>query len=155
MALSQLPEELFLQILDLLPISSMYQIAATCRTLHQRVHANDYFWQRKVRQKFNTLVIDADYGLESSWPNVSNLSAIIQDPTLQGAKELCLISSEEFHSFRQAHKSKHAEFPKILQRLGPNAAEASEVGASTTVVQCTIVVPPIINHSRFADLGRH
>lgn len=88
MALLQLPEELFLQILDLLPISGMYQVAATCRSLHQRVHANDYFWQRKVRQKLNTLVIDADYGFDSS-PNTSNLAAIIQ---VLYSKEACYFS---------------------------------------------------------------
>ena len=77
MDLVNFPEEIFLQILDLLPISVIYQLGATCRILHQKVHANEYFWQRKVRQKLKVLVIDADYGFDTQL-DATNLAAFIQ-----------------------------------------------------------------------------
>ena len=52
MSLVKLPEEIFVNILDFLPVTSIQYLSATCHNLYQRIHQNDAYWSRKLRHEY-------------------------------------------------------------------------------------------------------
>lgn len=78
--LLDLPEELFVQILDLLPLRSIYQLGATCHAFHQRVNQNDHFWSRRVKTRLKLAMIDPDLGLGQE--DYFNYSGVIKVATV-------------------------------------------------------------------------
>ena len=52
MSILRLPEEIFVTILDYLPVPSIQHLSATCQKLYERIHQNDPYWSRKLRQEY-------------------------------------------------------------------------------------------------------
>ena len=52
MSIANLPEEIFVAILDFLPVASIQHLSATCHTLYKRIHQNDAYWSRKLRHQY-------------------------------------------------------------------------------------------------------
>ena len=86
------PEELFVHILDYLPLSSIFNLGTTNRSFYQRIHQNEIFWRRRVKIE---LRLAMDFGDNDQEQRSDNL-AVISDPSLLGAKELYLLFSKEF-----------------------------------------------------------
>ena len=60
-ALLTLPQELFLEIIQYLNLSSVHQLGAVCKDLHQKIHQNEELWFRRVRFELKLFIIDPDY----------------------------------------------------------------------------------------------
>ena len=90
--LESLPEELFIHILDYLPLSSICQLGATNLHLYQRIHQNENFWTRRLRFE---LKIIHDYH-EDFGALDEDINAVISDPTASTSKEVYLMYSKEF-----------------------------------------------------------
>ena len=52
MSILRLPEEIFVAILDFLPVASIQHLSATCQKLYERIHQNDPYWSRKLRHEY-------------------------------------------------------------------------------------------------------
>ena len=96
-----LPEELFVHILDYLPLSSIFKLGATNRSFYQRIHQNEIFWRRRVKIELRLSLDQEDNDNGQRRDNI----AIINDPSLWGAKELYLLFSREFQKFCQKKRS--------------------------------------------------
>ena len=59
--LLSLPQEIFLEVIQYLPLKSIHTLGAVCRDLHLKIHQNEHFWLRKVRQELKLITIDPDY----------------------------------------------------------------------------------------------
>jgi hypothetical protein len=141
-----LPEEVFVFILEKLPLSSIHQLGAVCHGLHLRIHQNGYFWHRKVRQQLDLFVLDPDYGLKDQewWPQARTARGLIQDPTIQGAKELFLLYSKEFQSFATASKNKEkSDLEKLVQYFWSHFSKKAEDDRSNTPARLALFGPGI------------
>jgi len=103
--LLQLPLEILYIVLDLLDLASIYQLGAACRGLHRIIHQDDNLWRRRVRRQlqirflFENTCAETEKSINDinqSDDKLAPVSAIIQDPTLHGNKELFLLHSKEF-----------------------------------------------------------
>jgi len=92
--LASLPEELFIHILDYLPLSSICQLGATSPHLYQRIQQNENFWRRRIRFELKICFIQ-DHGQEDLLP-AEDINAVINDPTVCTSKEVYSIYSKEF-----------------------------------------------------------
>ena len=91
--LASLPEELFIHILDYLPLSSICQLGATSPHLYQRIQQNENFWRRRIRFELKICFIQ-DHGQEDL--PAEDINAVINDPTVCTSKEVYSIYSKEF-----------------------------------------------------------
>ena len=60
-SLVHLPEEIFLEILQYLPLKSICQLGAVSKFLHEKIHQNESLWLRRVKQELKLVIIDPDY----------------------------------------------------------------------------------------------
>ena len=60
-SLINLPEEIFLEILQFLPLSSIFQLGAVSKFLHEKIHQNESLWLRRVKHELKLVIIDPDY----------------------------------------------------------------------------------------------
>lgn len=104
--LTSLPLEVFYEVLSHLPLSSVYQLGATSRSLHRAIHQNENFWKFRLRVERN--VIQAEVDVEVGHSDF-NPEGLVRDPTLQGSKELYLLGSSEFRSALQSLKRKEGD----------------------------------------------
>lgn len=58
--LETLPEDVFLILLDYLPLSSIAKLAATCHTFHVRIHQNENYWTRKLRRNHQVCLLSQE-----------------------------------------------------------------------------------------------
>lgn len=88
-ALHRLPEEIFISLLDLLPLTSIRNLASTCTTLHKRIHENEYFWCQRLRNEHRVCLLNQDL-------SGFKYSGIIKD-TAMNSKEILFLLSREFY----------------------------------------------------------
>lgn len=114
-SLINLPEEIFLEILHFLPLSSIFQLGAVSKFLHEKIHQNESLWLRRVKHELKLVIIDPDYSgqiCSDYWKFKPN--GVIQDPLIQGAKETFLLYSKEYQTIlRKKHSKSNSSIPYV------------------------------------------
>ena len=76
MSLSKLPEEVFVTILDYLPVASIQLLSATCHLLYDRIHQNEAYWSRKLRRDYK-LKLNGNFMGKFSFEGLIEVSSTI------------------------------------------------------------------------------
>ena len=135
-SLINLPEEIFLEILHFLPLSSIFQLGAVSKFLHEKIHQNESLWLRRVKHELKLVIIDPDYSGQicsnywkfkpngviqvRSFPKISyngsniEYECLLQDPLILGAKETFLLYSKEYQTIlRKKHSKCNSSIPYV------------------------------------------
>ncbi|TRY73158.1 hypothetical protein TCAL_02201 [Tigriopus californicus] len=125
MGLECLPLEIFYHILSHLPLSSIYQLGATCRHFHAKIHQNESFWRFKVNHQNHLLfAVEGGEGPSSDLDLSFTPTGLIRDPSLLGYKELYLLCSHEFQEVLKGLRKAevHREYlPRLLRSIVPKS----------------------------------